>query len=123
MSDSKFNEDIDRAFLGVCDILKRTLKTIDYDGGERIEILKEDMERNVTFASTTASAEIGKLMQTIYPIGNKEKKSRGVGGLPPTASERPPMSCKTQKLRVRSRCHRRKRWNSDNSRITRSKKR
>ena len=37
----------------------RTLKTNDCDGREREEMLKEDLEKNV---STTFTAEIGKLM-------------------------------------------------------------
>ena len=52
-------------------------------------------------------------MYTLYLVVNKEGKSRGVGGLPPTASEWPPTCCKTLKIKMRSQYRTRRRWKND----------
>ena len=57
--------------------VKRTLKPINCDGGEREEVLEEDLERNVTLCLP----KIGKLLYYLYLVANKGSKSRGVGGL------------------------------------------
>ena len=65
-----------RAFVthrnAVTTAVKRTSRTSECDGREKEDMLKEDLERNVTGASTTASAETENLTSILYLVVNKE---------------------------------------------------
>ena len=79
---------------------KRTLKTIGFAGREKEEKLKEDLERNVTLCLYNSFC---RNMQTnIDPLSccRQRLEISGVAGLPPSASEWPPMCCKTEKPKV-----------------------
>ena len=71
-------------------------------------MFNKDLERNLTLCfhnSFCRNRETNVL--------KKGKRNRGVGGLPPTASEWPSTCCKTLNLKVRSQCCRRRRWSND----------
>ena len=63
--------------------VKRISRTSERSGKEKAEMLKEDLERNV---STTASAGTENLTWIPYLVVNRGWKSRSVGGRLPAAS-------------------------------------
>ena len=102
--------------------VKRTLKMIDCDGSEREELLTKNLERKVTLCLLNSFCRNVETNLNPLPCWKQRVKKRGVGGLPPIEPEWPPLWFKTRKQKLQSRCRRRRIWSSDESRLTRCKR-